>query len=55
MLADRVVVPHIEHVHKETSNPSIIRETTNQSLRTNPPSCNKSNINKNLFCNKTKH
>ena len=44
MLADKVVVPpNIEHVDKETSNPSIIRKTTNQSFRTNPPSCNKSN------------
>ena len=45
MLADTVVVPpNIEHVDKKTSNPSIIRKTNNQSFRTNPPSCNKSNI-----------
>ena len=37
MLADTVVVPpNTEHVDKETSNPSIIRKTTNQI-------CNKSN------------
>ena len=30
MLVDTVVVPpHTEHVDKETSNPSIIRKTTN--------------------------
>ena len=34
---------NIEHVDKETSNPVIIRKTTTQSFRTNPPSCNKSN------------
>ena len=38
MLADTV-----EHVDKETSNPSIIRKTSIQSFKTNPPSCNKSN------------
>ena len=44
MLADTVVVPpNIEHVDKEISDPSIIRKTTIQSFRTNPPSCNKSN------------
>ena len=44
MLPDTVVVPpNIEHVDKKTSNPSIIRKTTNQSFKTNPPSCNKSN------------
>ena len=44
MLADTVLVPpNIEHVDKETSNPSIIRKTTKQSFRTDSPSCNKSN------------
>ena len=44
MLADTVVVPsNIEHVGKETSNPSIMRKTTNQFFSTNPSSCNKSN------------
>ena len=44
MLTDTVVVrPNIEHVDKETSNPSITRKTTNQSFRTDSPSCNKSN------------
>ena len=34
MLADTVVVPpNIEHVDKETSNPSIITKTTNQKDR----------------------
>ena len=42
MLADTLVVPpSIEHVDKVTKNSSIIRKTTNQSFRTNPPSCNK--------------
>ena len=44
MLAETVVVSqNIEHVDKETNNPSIIRKTTNQSFRTDSPSCNKSN------------
>ena len=44
MLTDTVVVrPNIEHVDKETSNPSITRKTTNQSFRIDSPSCNKSN------------
>ena len=44
MLVDTVVVPsNIEHVDKETSNPSIIRKTSIRSFRTNPPSCNESN------------
>ena len=37
-----MVPPNIEHVDKETSNPSI-QKTTKQSFRTNSPSCNKSN------------
>ena len=44
MLVDTVVVPpDTKYVDKEISNLSIIRKTTNQSLRTNSPSCNKSN------------
>ena len=47
MLVDRAVVPpNTEHVDKETSNPSIIRKTTNhwnQSFRADLRSCNKSN------------
>ena len=44
MLTDTAVVPpDIEHVDKETSNPSIIRKTTNQSFRTDSLSCDKSN------------
>ena len=44
MLARTVAVPpSIEHVDKETSNPSIIRKTTNQSFMRDSPSCNKSN------------
>ena len=44
ILADTVVVPpNIEHVDKETRDPSTIRKTTIQSFRTNPLSCNKSN------------
>ena len=44
MLADTVVVPpNLEHVDKETSNPSIIRNTTNQSFMRDSPSCKKSN------------
>ena len=47
MLIDRAVVPpNTEHVDKETSNPSIIRKTTNhcnQSFRADSRSCNISN------------
>ena len=43
MLADTVVMPNIEHVDNETSNLYIIRKTTNQSFRTDSPSCNKLN------------
>ena len=43
MLVDIVVVPqNTEHVDMETSNPCIIRKTTNQSFRTYSTSCNKS-------------
>ena len=42
MLADKVAVPpNIEHVDKETSNPSIIRKTTIQFFKRNPSSRNK--------------